>query len=146
MEAMLYACTKGTLVLVPECFEPSSDLDRAHGRFWPCGRIRLDDPGCGRLCRRVLADFDRCSYSILSRRDADRLARANAFERLDRRRGAQAAALNSPAGQRLMVRSRLPENSAIPWADQPTDIGIGSRLLILLRSCIDPAGSVRRSA
>ena len=73
MEAVLYASNGGTLVLVPDCFEPSSDLVQAHGRFRPCGRVRITEPCHIELCRRISADFDHSSYSILGTRDAREL-------------------------------------------------------------------------
>lgn len=73
MVAMLYASHGGTLVLVPECFEPSSDLVRAHGRFRRCGRIQIADRSVPELCGRISADFDQSSYCILDRCDAEAL-------------------------------------------------------------------------
>jgi hypothetical protein len=73
MEAVLYASHGGTLVLVPECFEPSSDLVHAYGRFRRCGRIHIVERSATELCGRISADFDRTSYCILGSRDAERL-------------------------------------------------------------------------
>lgn len=73
MEAVLYASNDGTLVLVPACFEPSSDLVRAHGRFRCCGRVHIADPSCPVLCSRIAADFDQSSFSLLDSQDAEAL-------------------------------------------------------------------------
>lgn len=73
MEVVLYASNGGTLVLVPDCFEPSSDLVHTHGRFRRCGRVHITDRSCPGLCRRIAADFDQSSYSILSDREAQAL-------------------------------------------------------------------------
>jgi hypothetical protein len=71
MEAVLYASQGGTLVLVPECFEPSSDLVHAYGRFRRCGRVHIVERSATELCGRISADFDRNSYCILGSRDAE---------------------------------------------------------------------------
>ena len=86
MEAVLYASVSGALVLVPECFSPSNDLEHAHGRLMPCGRISLEEDAFPDLCRRISFDFDRMSYCVLSARDADRLFAAKALWKLYERR------------------------------------------------------------
>jgi hypothetical protein len=78
MEAVLYAATTGALVLVPDCFKPSRDMEQAHGRFRVCGRIsieHLDSP----LWRRILADFENAGHAVLGPADADRLFGAEAL-------------------------------------------------------------------
>jgi hypothetical protein len=70
MEAVLYASQGGTLVLVPDCFEPSSNLVHTYGRFRRCGRVHVADNSTIELCSRISADFDQSSYSILDGLDA----------------------------------------------------------------------------
>jgi hypothetical protein len=70
MDAVLYVSHGGTLVLVPDCFEPSSDLVHVHGRFRRCGRVHIVERSATGLCLRICADFDERSYSILDSRDA----------------------------------------------------------------------------
>jgi len=79
MEAVLYAARDGALALVPGCFKPSRDLEQAHGAFRACGRIAVDDVTRRPLWRRILADFDRCGYALLSAGDADGLFGAEGF-------------------------------------------------------------------
>jgi hypothetical protein len=73
MVAVLYASQGGTLVLVPECFEPSNGLVHAYGRFRRCGRVHLLEQSATGLCERISADFDQNSYSLLDSRDAEAL-------------------------------------------------------------------------
>lgn len=73
MDAMLYSSARGALVLVPACFEPSMELEELHGRLHLCCRLDLADAPTSVLGRRILADFDRCSYALLSPQDATRL-------------------------------------------------------------------------
>jgi hypothetical protein len=73
MDAMLYSSAQGALVLVPACFEPSMELQMAHGRLLLCCRVELAALAGSALGRRVAADFDQCTYAMLSPRDARRL-------------------------------------------------------------------------
>ena len=86
MEAVLYASVSGALILVPECFAPSNDLEHVHGRLMPCGRISLEEEAYPDLCRRIGLDFDRMSYCVLGARDVDRLFAAKALWKLYERR------------------------------------------------------------
>ena len=79
MEAMLYSSIGGALVLVPACFEPSMELQEAHGRLQRCGRVDLTQSSGTPLGQRLIADFDRRSYAVLSPKDARRLFGSQAF-------------------------------------------------------------------
>jgi hypothetical protein len=73
MEAMLYASDQGALVLVPACFEPSIAVEEAYGHLHLCCRLSLANPMRSALGRRIVGDFDRCSYALLSRHEVTRL-------------------------------------------------------------------------
>ena len=86
MEAVLYAASSGSLILVPDCFKPPRDLEHAQGRFRVCGRIsvqNVDTP----LWRRILVDFEGCGYAALAPCDADRLFGAEALWGIQRPQG-----------------------------------------------------------
>ena len=87
MEAVLYAARDGAQALVPGCFQPSHDLEVAHGAFRACGRIAMADVGRRPLWSRIQADFDRCGYALLSPREADSLFGAEGFWGFSDRRG-----------------------------------------------------------
>jgi hypothetical protein len=73
MDAMLYSSAGGALVLVPACFEPSMELQTALGPLHLCCRVDVGPLARSALGRRIAADFDRCTYAMLSSRDATRL-------------------------------------------------------------------------
>jgi hypothetical protein len=79
MDAVLYSSARGTLVLVPACFEPSMELEELHGRLHLCCRLDLANKPASALCRRLFADFDRCSYALVSQHDATRLLGSRAL-------------------------------------------------------------------
>jgi len=114
MEAVLYAARDGALALLPGCFKPCRDLEQAHGAFRACGRIAVDDVAHRPLWRRILADFDRCGYSLLNARDADSLFGAEGFWGFsDRREFPREEQLSyKQLRQRLVRWSRLATDDA----------------------------------
>jgi hypothetical protein len=114
MEAVLYAARDGSLALVPGCFQPSRELEVAHGAFQACGRIAVADIVRRPLWRRILADFDRCGYALLSPGEADRLFGAEGFwgfsDRREVRREVQLS--YKQVRQRLVRWSRLATDEA----------------------------------
>lgn len=114
MQAVLYAARDGALALVPDCFKPCKDLEQAHGRFRACGRISVDDVTCRPLWRRIVQDFDRLGYAMLSARDADSLFGTEGFWGFsDRREIPREVQLSyAQLRQRLVRWSRLTSDEA----------------------------------
>ena len=116
MEAVLYAAANGVLVLVPACFQPSQELEHAHGRFQACGRLVVEDTHGTALWRRILSDFDGHGYALLEPAEADRLFGSEAFWGFsDRRRAPREVQMSyAQLRQRIIRWSRLTQDEATP--------------------------------
>lgn len=62
-----YRRPDGALLLVPDCMLASREAQQRHGPLVPLGRVRTGPDPNDALWRRVLADIDRQSYSLVRR-------------------------------------------------------------------------------
>lgn len=65
----VYARVDGAFVLVPECFLPSHEAERLHGRLRPCGSIEADDAPAVPPWQAVIAALDAQAFAVLTREE-----------------------------------------------------------------------------